>query len=79
MQVISSTYTKRWVTGFLEKLNGWFSGVLLDLRAQKLVLFNDRYGVNRIYYHEDASGFYFSSEAKALLKILPEHSSTEST
>jgi asparagine synthase (glutamine-hydrolysing) len=56
---------------FLEKLNGWFSGVLLDLREQKLVLFNDRFGVNRIYYHEDARGFYFSSEAKALLKILP--------
>jgi asparagine synthase (glutamine-hydrolysing) len=56
---------------FLEKLNGWFSGVLLDLPEQKIVLFNDRYGVNRIYYHEDARGFYFASEAKALLKILP--------
>src|SRR5438045_8681651 len=56
---------------FLEKLNCWFSGVLLDLREQKFVLFNDRYGVNRLYYHEDAHGFYFSSEAKALLKILP--------
>ena len=56
---------------FLEKLNGWFSGVLLDLREQKFVLFNDRYGVNRIYYHEDSRGFYFASEAKALLKILP--------
>jgi asparagine synthase (glutamine-hydrolysing) len=56
---------------FLEKLNGWFSGVLLDLREQKLVLFNDRYGINRIYYHEDSRGFYFSSEAKSLLKILP--------
>jgi asparagine synthase (glutamine-hydrolysing) len=56
---------------FLEKLNGWFSGLLLDLREQKVVLFNDRYGVNRLYYYEDASGFYFASEAKALLKILP--------
>jgi asparagine synthase (glutamine-hydrolysing) len=56
---------------FLEKLNGWFSGILLDLREQKFILFNDRYGVNRLYYHEDARGFYFSSEAKALLKILP--------
>jgi asparagine synthase (glutamine-hydrolysing) len=56
---------------FLQKLNGWFSGLLLDLREQKCILFNDRYGVNRIYYHEDARGFYFSSEAKALLKILP--------
>src|SRR5438067_11913959 len=55
---------------FLEKLNGWFSGLLLDLREQKFILFNDRYGVNRLYYHQDAHGFYFSSEAKALLKIL---------
>jgi asparagine synthase (glutamine-hydrolysing) len=57
---------------FLEKLNGWFSGVLVDLREQRFILFNDRYGVNRIYYHEDARGFYFASEAKALLKILPD-------
>ena len=56
---------------FLGRLNGWFSGVLVDLREQKCMLFNDRYGVNRIYYHEDARGFYFSSEAKSLLKILP--------
>src|SRR5437763_6219646 len=56
---------------FLEKLNGWFSGLLLDLREQKFILFNDSYGVNLLYYHEDAGGFYFSSEAKALLKILP--------
>jgi asparagine synthase (glutamine-hydrolysing) len=56
---------------FLEKLNGWFSGVLLDLRERKFVLFNDRYGVNRIHYHENANGFCFASEAKALLKILP--------
>src|SRR5438876_1324318 len=58
-------------SGFFEKLNGWFSGVLLDLRDQKFILFNDRYGINRLYYHENAGGFYFSSEAKALLKILP--------
>jgi asparagine synthase (glutamine-hydrolysing) len=56
---------------FLEKLNGWFSGILLDLREQRFILFNDRYGVNRLYYHQDARGLYFSSEAKALLKILP--------
>lgn len=57
---------------FLEKLNGWFSGVLVDLRQRMVVLFNDRYGLQRIYYHEHATGFYFSSEAKALLKVLPE-------
>ena len=57
---------------FFEKINGWFSGLLLDLRERKVVLFNDRYGMNRIYYHENARGFYFSSEAKSLLKVLPE-------
>jgi len=56
---------------FFEKLNGWFSGLLWDLRERKAVLFNDRYGLNRIYWHEDGGGFYFSSEAKALLRVLP--------
>src|ERR1700722_20023085 len=37
--------------GFLRDINGWFSGVLIDLRQSKVVLFNDRYGFHRIYYH----------------------------
>lgn len=57
---------------FLGKLNGSFSGLLVDLREQKIVLFNDRYGLNRIYFHENDGGFYFSSEAKSLLKVLPD-------
>jgi asparagine synthase (glutamine-hydrolysing) len=56
---------------FFEELNGWFSGILIDLAASKIVLFNDRYGLQRIYYHENETGFYFSSEAKSLLKALP--------
>jgi asparagine synthase (glutamine-hydrolysing) len=56
---------------FIEKINGWFSGVLVDLGKQNIVLFNDRYGLGRIYHHQNADGFYFSSEAKSLLKALP--------
>jgi asparagine synthase (glutamine-hydrolysing) len=56
---------------FLEHLNGWFSGVLIDLRDPQVVLFNDRYGLQRVYYHEHEAFFYFSSEAKALLGALP--------
>ena len=56
---------------FVEKLNGWFCGVLADLREGKILLFNDRFGLNRIYHHEKEGLFYFSSEAKSLLKILP--------
>jgi asparagine synthase (glutamine-hydrolysing) len=56
----------------IAKLNGAFSGLLVDLRKRRIVLFNDRYGLQRIYYHEHATGFYFSSEAKSLLRALPE-------
>jgi asparagine synthase (glutamine-hydrolysing) len=56
---------------FVKKLNGWFAGILIDLRQGKFFLFNDRYGMERIYFHEDESGFYFASEAKALLKVMP--------
>jgi asparagine synthase (glutamine-hydrolysing) len=58
--------------GFLREINGWFSGVLIDLRQSKVVLFNDRYGFHRIYYHERGGTLYFSSEAKSLLKVLPD-------
>jgi asparagine synthase (glutamine-hydrolysing) len=56
---------------FIERLNGWFSGLLVDLCRSLAVLFNDRYGLGRVYYHEDPDRFYFSSEAKSLLEILP--------
>jgi asparagine synthase (glutamine-hydrolysing) len=57
---------------FFEKLNGLFSGLLIDKRKNKAFLFNDRYGVERIYWHETEDAIYFASEAKALLRILPE-------
>jgi asparagine synthase (glutamine-hydrolysing) len=56
---------------FLERINGWFSGLLVDLREQKIILFNDRYGLNRIFFCKHEDGFYFSSEAKSILRVLP--------
>jgi asparagine synthase (glutamine-hydrolysing) len=50
--------------GFIEGLNGWFSGVLMDLRENRIVMFNDRCGLGRIYYYERDGLLYFSSEAK---------------
>src|ERR1700730_8976282 len=55
----------------LEDINGWFSGLLVDFRENRKVLFNDRFGIGRLCYYEDEHGFYFSSEAKSLLKIFP--------
>jgi asparagine synthase (glutamine-hydrolysing) len=57
---------------FLENLNGIFSGLLIDKRLKKALLFNDRYGLERIYWHETRDATYFASEAKALLRVLPE-------
>jgi len=57
---------------FFKHLNGWFSGILVDLRKEKVVLFNDRYGMHRIYYHESKDEILFSCEAKSLLKVRPE-------
>ena len=51
---------------------GLFSGLLIDRRQRKVFLFNDRYGMERIYWHENGDAFYFASEAKALLGVLPE-------
>src|SRR6516164_11373033 len=55
----------------LDRMNGWFSGLIVDLREEQAFLFNDRYGIGRICYHEHEGKFYFSSEAKSLLKVLP--------
>jgi asparagine synthase (glutamine-hydrolysing) len=57
---------------FFEKLNGLFSGLLIDKKRERAFLFNDRYGLERVYLCETKSGVYFASEAKALLRILPE-------
>ncbi len=56
---------------FFTALNGWFSGVVVDLRNNTATLFNDRYGLNRLYYHESSEGLFFASEAKSLLAVLP--------
>lgn len=57
---------------FLKDLNGWFSGIIIDLQANKVILFNDRYGMQKVFYYETKDEFYFASEAKALLKVCPE-------
>ena len=56
---------------FFQSLNGWYNGIILDYRQKKAILFNDRYGIRRIHYYETEDAFYFSSEAKSLLKIFP--------
>jgi asparagine synthase (glutamine-hydrolysing) len=56
---------------FLDELNGSFSGLLVDLRQDLVMLFNDRFGLGRIYLHEGADALFFSSEAKSILRPVP--------
>ncbi len=53
-------------------LNGRFQGLLADESRGTAKLFNDRYGLHRIYYHEAREAFYFAAEAKAILAVRPE-------
>jgi asparagine synthase (glutamine-hydrolysing) len=55
----------------LASLNGWFCGLAADLKLRKVTLFNDRYGMGRVYFHEGMDEFIFASEAKSLLRIRP--------
>jgi asparagine synthase (glutamine-hydrolysing) len=56
-------------SAFYEELNGWFCGVLIDKRLGQAVLFNDRYGMRRLYYLEKEGSVWFSTEVKALIRI----------
>ena len=53
-------------------LNGRFHGLLTNRADGTATLFNDRYGMHRVYYGETTDAFYFSAEAKAILKVRPE-------
>ena len=57
---------------FPASLNGRFHGLLTDRTRGTATLFNDRYGMHRIYCHESKEAFYFAAEAKAILAIRPE-------
>lgn len=53
-------------------LNGRFHGLLADRTRRTATLFNDRFGMHRVYYHQSEDGFYFAAEAKAILAVRPE-------
>jgi asparagine synthase (glutamine-hydrolysing) len=57
---------------FPKGLNGRFHGLVADRRQGTVTLFNDRFGLQRLYYHGSKDGFYFAAEAKAILKVCPE-------
>jgi asparagine synthase (glutamine-hydrolysing) len=57
---------------FLQHLNGRFHGLVWDSAVGTATLFNDRFGMQRLYYHEGKEAFYFAAEAKSILAVRPE-------
>jgi asparagine synthase (glutamine-hydrolysing) len=56
---------------FPKCLNGRFHGILAGSARGTATLFNDRYGMQRLYYHEAKEAFFFAAEAKAILRVVP--------
>lgn len=57
---------------FTSRLDGIFHGLLAESTSESVTLFNDRYGMHRLCYHESDGAFYFAAEAKAILAARPD-------
>lgn len=56
---------------FLNKINGMFSIVLINVSSGEKYLIRDRFGKKPLYYLSKKNSIFFSSEIKALKKIIP--------
>lgn len=55
-----------------DKIEYLVSGCLIDEGNRRFLLFNDRYGMERLFVYRDQEQYVFSSEAKAILASIPE-------
>lgn len=56
-----------WGVGVFRRLRGMFALAILDLRAGKIVLARDQFGIRPLYFARIPSGVAFASEVGALL------------
>lgn len=54
---------------FPAALNGRFQGLVVDGPRERVALFNDRWGMHRLYFRERPGVTYFAAEAKAILAV----------
>lgn len=69
---------QRWKGSCLSRLRGMFAFAIWDSLEQKLFLARDRFGIKPLYWASTDSGFYFASEAKALLPFIGERRTNKS-
>jgi asparagine synthase (glutamine-hydrolysing) len=68
-EVILNAYLK-WSTNFVNYLDGKFALAIYDGWKKELILARDPMGVKPLYYADHQGRFFFSSEVKALAKII---------
>ena len=68
-EVVLYLYLKHGFRGMVEKLNGMFAIVVVDLRESKLYITRDRFGIKPLYYYNKNEVFAFSSELKSFYAL----------
>jgi asparagine synthase (glutamine-hydrolysing) len=63
---------KQWGDEVLNRLNGMFGLAIWDVRAKRLVVARDPFGIKLIYYRIDGASLYFGSEMRAVRAAMPE-------
>jgi asparagine synthase (glutamine-hydrolysing) len=69
-EVIAAACEQFGIAAALERMNGMWAFVWLDLRGNRIVLARDRFGVKPLYLYERDGVFAFGSEIKTLLRAL---------
>jgi asparagine synthase (glutamine-hydrolysing) len=67
-EVIPLLYEKYGID-FVNKINGFFSIVIIDELKDKFFLIRDRYGKKPLYFHKCLDSIFFGSEIKAIKEI----------
>jgi len=64
-EIVLALYLKYGFREMIERLNGMFAIVIVDLRESKLYIARDRFGIKPMYYISNSETLAFSSELKS--------------
>ncbi|MBE0653577.1 MAG: asparagine synthase (glutamine-hydrolyzing) [Bacteroidales bacterium] len=64
-EIVLALYLKYGFEGMLERLNGMFAIIVIDLERRELYITRDRFGIKPLYYVLNNSVLAFSSELKS--------------